>query len=103
MKYRIMKIGNKFAAQIIKPDGTGGDYIQRDGKNNWSVAQYVINNCTCESLEEANQAGQAYVKPYNEIAEAIEVKELCPVCNELVETKQYHDCCSAQCYKDKHV
>ena len=81
MKYRIMKIGNKYAAQSILSSGAPGDYIQRDSQECWSHPKYVIEKCTHDTIEDAKAAGDIYIKPYNEmlaaqeiIDEAIEVK-----------------------------
>ena len=74
MKYRIMKVGDKFGAQIVTASG-GGDYIQRDGLESWTTARYIFEKCLCDTKEEAVLAGEAYAKPLNDLAAAEEVLE----------------------------
>src|ERR1700745_3496029 len=99
MKYRIMQIGDKYAANIV---GTS-DYISRDGKETWLTPFYVMQHCICEDITSAKKAGDTYTSMFSsELLDGAKEITPCPVCNSLIETAQYYDCCSLQCYKDKH-
>ncbi len=74
MRYRIMKIGDKFGAKIVKTIGVV-DYIQRDGKELWSNAVLITKYCLCDTKEEAVLAGETYTKQINDLATAEEVLE----------------------------
>ncbi len=73
MKYRIMQIGDKFAAQIVGHDNKPGDYIDRQGNETWSSANLVLIRCVCDNIEKAKYAGDTYIKPFNDLAAAKEV------------------------------
>ena len=74
MKYRIMKVGDKFGAQIVTASGNG-DYIQRGGEESWSNAKFVYQKCLCDTKEDAVLAGEAYIKPFNDLVAATELLE----------------------------
>ena len=89
MKYRIMQIGDKFAAQIVAYDGKPGDYIDIDieNKNNsmsmsmsmsimkWDQARHVMKYCLCDSIEQAKSVGERYCNFFNTLSIATAAAE----------------------------
>ena len=73
MNYRIMKIGDKYTAQLIASNGPG-DYVQRDGLECWSTPKFVMIKCLCDTIEEAKAAAEIYGTPITELALAVEVQ-----------------------------
>ena len=62
MTYRVMKIGNKFAAQIIDDQGIPQSYISHDGTGNWMLAESVIKRCCVSTIEEAEKLGDSLIE-----------------------------------------
>lgn len=74
MKYRIMKIGDKYAAQLVHSDGRPGEYIAARGlSTTWYSPERVMEYCLLEKVEAAKALGENYIIPHNLLASAEEV------------------------------
>ncbi len=80
MKYRVMKIDNRYAAQIVQETINGdmaGEYISHDGSGTWAAysAHSVFARCLYATFDGADEAGRKYIEPFNFIDAAQEVRK----------------------------
>lgn len=71
MVYRIMQIGDKYAAQLVDANGKPGDFISHDSTGTWSSPQYVVSHCLTDTAKTADDIGRAYVLPRMDAAELL--------------------------------
>lgn len=72
MKYRVMKVGDKYAAQIINDRGEPTDYIKRDSADCYRSPDLIVTYCLVDTIDQAKEVGEKFIYAPNLLAAAVE-------------------------------